>query len=184
MIRTTRSQTGALRPVACAVLALSIASMAVAGCNFVDVVRGRHAKISKMVPGGNIANNKLDCWITLEFDRYPDGADLRDVRIRFESVALEAPAEFDWAYIASHDVVAAGTDFGSGHRDAHETQPGENPPLGKPTKVRLPLRAKREIEDAPATLWLEATLYWGGKKQDSERRTLEHVYASSPGGFF
>jgi len=39
-------------------------------------------------------------------------------------------------------------------------------------------------KEAPATLWLEATLYWGGKKQDSERRTLEHVYSSTPGGFF
>ena len=31
---------------------------------------------------------------------------------------------------------------------------------------------------------IEAELYWGGKKQDSERRTIEHVYASSPDGFF
>jgi hypothetical protein len=184
MIRTARPQTGGRRPLACAVLALAIASMAVAGCNFIDVVRGRHAKISKMVPGGNIARSQLDCWVTLEFDRYPDGADLRDVRLRFESIALEAPVEFDWAYIASRDVTAAGSDFGSGHRNASETQPGENPPLGKPTKVRLPLRAKRKIEEAPATLWLEATLYWGGKKQHSERRSLEHVYSSSPGGFF
>lgn len=50
--------------------------------------------------------------------------------------------------------------------------------------VRLPLRAKRVIEDAPATLWLEAQLDWGGKKQDSQRRTLEHVHSSTPGGFF
>jgi hypothetical protein len=108
----------------------------------------------------------------------------RDIRIRFESIALEEPAEFDWAYIASRDVVAAGSDFGSGHRAADETQPGAKPPLGKPTKVRLPLRAKRKIEDAPSTLWLEAKLYWGGKEQDSERRTIEHVYSSSPDGFF
>jgi hypothetical protein len=184
MVRTARQKTGALRALVFAALALAIASMAVTGCNFIDVVRGRHAKISKMVPGGNIGNGELDCWITLQFDRYPNGTDLRDVRIRFESEALEAPAEFDWTYIASRDVVAAGTDFGSGHRDADETQPGENPPLGKPTKIRLPLRAKREIEDAASTLRLKAELYWGGKKQDSEKRTLEHVYSRTPGGFF
>jgi hypothetical protein len=172
------------RPLFGAVLALSLVSLAAAGCNFIDVVRGRHAKISKMVPGGNIANGELDCWITLEFDRYPDGADLRDVRIRFESIALVEPAEFDWAYIASRDVVAQGSDFGSGHRKAEATQPGGNPPLGQPTKVRLPLRAKRKIENAPSTLWLEAELFWGGEKQDSLRRSLEHVYASSPNGFF
>jgi hypothetical protein len=184
MIRITRPRTGALRPVSCCVLALSMASMAVAGCNFIDVVRGRHAKIVKMVPGGNIANGQLDCWITLEFDRYPDGVDLRDVRIRFESVALAKPAEFDWYDIASHDVVMAGAKFGSGHRDADETQPGEKPPLHMPTKVRLPLRAKRKIEDVSSALWLEAELYWGGKKQDSAKRTLEHVYSHSPDGFF
>jgi hypothetical protein len=184
MIRTARPGIRARGSLACAVLALSILSMAVAGCNFIDVVLGRHATISKMVPGGSIASGRLDCWVTIEFDRYPDAADLRDVRVRFESVALEEPAEFDWAYIASRDVVSAGTDFGSGHRAADATQPGAKPPLGQPTKVRLPLRAKREIEDAPSTLWLEATLYWGGKEQDSERRTLEHVYASTPGGFF
>jgi len=137
-----------------------------------------------MVPGGNIANGELDCWLTLEFDRYPDGADLRDVRIRFDSIALVEPAEFDWAYLASHDVIAQGGDFGSGHSKAEVTRPGEDPPLGQPTKIRLPLRARRQIENAPSTLWLEAELYWGGAKQDSLRRSLEHVYASSPNGFF
>jgi hypothetical protein len=173
-----------LRPLIAAVLALSLASLSVAGCNFIDVVRGRHAKLTKMVPGGNIANGELDCWVTLQFDRYPDGVDLQDVRVRFTSIALAEPAEFDWKYIASRDVTAAGSDFGSGHRNADETQPGENPPLATPTKVRLPLRAKREIENAPSTLWLEAELHWGGKKQDSLKRSLEHVYASTPDGFF
>jgi len=183
MTRSARQETRALGPISCAVLALSITGVAIAGCNVIDVVRGPHATISKMVPGGNVGSGQLDCWITLEFDRYPDAPDLRDIRIRFESIALEEPAEFDWAYIASRDVVSGGSDFGGGHRDASETQPGENPPLGKPTKVRLPLRAKRKIEDAPSTLWLEAKLYWGGKEQDSERRTIEHVYSSSPDGF-
>jgi hypothetical protein len=188
MTRSARTRTcprsPALEPLAAAVVALALASLAVAGCNVIDAVRGRHARITKMVPGGNIGNGQLDCWITLEFDRYPDGADLRDVRVRFDSIALQEPAEFDWAYIASRDVAAKGGDFGGGYRKADETRPGEKPPLGKPTKVRLPLRAKPKIENAPSTLWLEAELYWGGKKQDSERRTLEHVYASTPNGFF
>jgi hypothetical protein len=182
MMRTIGRRAHAPSP--CAVLALSIASVGVAGCNFIDVVRGRHAKISEMVPGASIGGGELDCWIALEFERYPDGVDLEDVRVRFESIALEAPAEFDWNYIASRDVVAAGTKFGSGYHEAEETQPGQKPPLGKPTKVRLPLRAKRVVENAPSTLWLEAELYWGGKKQDSEKRSIEHVYASSPNGFF
>ena len=27
-------------------------------------------------------------------------------------------------------------------------------------------------------------LYWGGQKQDSVKRTIEHVYSSTPGGMF
>ena len=40
------------------------------------------------------------------------------------------------------------------------------------------------IENAPPTLYLEAELYWGGEKRDSARRTIDHVYAHTPGGFF
>jgi hypothetical protein len=66
MIHSVRSRTGTPRLVAGAVLALSIAALAAAGCNFIDVVRGRHARISNLVPGGNTANNQLDCWVTLK----------------------------------------------------------------------------------------------------------------------
>jgi hypothetical protein len=64
------------------------------------------------------------------------------------------------------------------------TRPDGDPPLGQPTKIRLPLRARRQIENTPSTLWLEAELYWGGAVQDSIKRTIEHVYSRSPDGFF
>lgn len=154
------------------------------GCNLIDIALGRHAHISRMVPGTSVTSGQLDCWLTLEFKRYPEDVDLRDVRVRFESIALAGPAEFDWHFIATHDKLAKGHAFGSGYREAEMTSPAKPPPLGQPTKVRFPLQAKSVIEDAPRILYLEAELYWGGKKQDSVRHTIEHAYATEPNSFF
>jgi hypothetical protein len=158
--------------------------VALPACNMIDVALGRHAKISEMVPGGNVGSGELECWLTLQFDRYPDGIDRRDVRVRFDSIALHEAQEFDWRYIANHDQLPRGTKFGSGYRDNTSTEPRKDPPLGDPFKVRFPLRAKRRIEDAPKTIWLTAELYWGGKKQHSFRRPLEHVYTRSSNSLF
>ena len=147
------------------------------GCNLIDVITGREARLLEMVPGGNVGTGALDCWLTMEFRDYPEDADLRDVRVRFYSAALKKPAEFDWRYIASNDVKANGTAFGSGYVKAQNTTPDAPPPLGEPIKVRFPLSARDVIEDAPSTLWLQAELYWGGEVQHSLRRTIEHVYS-------
>lgn len=147
------------------------------GCNFIDLALGRHATLTHMSPGRNLGGGELECWLTLEFTRYPKDADLRDVKVRFESIALAEPAEFDWAYIARNDKIARGQRFGTGYREAEMTSPEKPPPLGEPTKVRFPLRAKLVIDKAPAVLYLEADLYWGGVKQDSLRAAIEHVYS-------
>lgn len=165
-------------------LTLASALAAFPACNLIDIALGRHAKLSEMVPGGNVGTGELECWLTLQFDRYPDGVNLQDVRVRFDSLALQAPQEFDWRYIAEHDQVPRGTKFGSGYRENERTEPRKDPPLGAPFKVRFPLRAKRRIENAPSTIWLTAELYWGGEKQHSSRRSLEHVYSRTSDGFF
>ena len=85
----------------------------------------------------------------------------------------------DWLYIARNDKLPQGQRFGIGDREAEMTRPETPPPLGEPTKVRFPLRAKRVIENAPETLYLEADLYWGGVKQDSRRAPIEHIYSRS-----
>ncbi len=170
---------------------VGVAAVAVAAClllpacNLVDIALGRHAKIENMVPGGNVVTGGLDCWLTLHFARLPDGVDPKDVKVRFESVALVEPAEYDWAYIADHDFEVKGgsSAFGSGHIQAEHTTPDRPPELGRPTKVRFPLKARSEIENAPDTIWLHATLYWGGEKQHSYKRNLGHVYESRPGSF-
>jgi hypothetical protein len=165
-------------PIACLGLLL------LSACNWIDASMGRGASISAMAPGDNVSTGELDCWLTIDFDSVPKGVDPRDVRVRFSSIALLEPAEYDWSYIASHDVVPNGGGFGSGYRAATNTQPDTAPPLGEPVKARFPLKARRKIENAPSTIWLEAELYWGGRKQDTLRRTIEHVYSRTPNAGF
>jgi hypothetical protein len=171
MARPTRRRLG----LACVLAALAVA------CNLIDTRLGRHAELSAMLPGAVDEAGALECWLTLEFKSYPPDGNLRDVRVRFESIALAEPAEFDWEYIASHDKLSSREGFDAD--DLHEaeiTSVVSRPPLGHPTQVRFPLRAKLVIEDAPATLFLEAELYWGGERQHVLRQTIEHIYSDEP----
>jgi hypothetical protein len=164
-----------IRPLLAAIALVSIAALP--ACNLIDAALGRHAKIEKMVPGGNLHTGELECWLTLSFNSLPAGIDTKDFEVRFDSVAMHEPQTFDWRYIASHDLVANGTKFGSGHRKAEHTKPHQPPVLGEPIKVRFPLRARTEVNSVPGSLSLTAELYWGGKKQHSYRKSIEHVYS-------
>jgi len=159
---------------------LALATSAVA-CNLIDARFGRHAELSRMVPGASETHsNEVGCWLTVEFNHYPADADPRDVQVRFQSMALAEPAVFDWAYIAENDLLTGREGYGSGLHNAQVTHPDARPPLGRPTQVRFPLRLKPVIDNAPAVLYLEAELYWGGRKQHGLRQTLEHVYETDP----
>ena len=152
------------------------------GCNVIETVFGGDVFIRNMVAGQKLSNGQVDCWLTLEFKGLPENA--RDIRVRFESVALEEPAEFDWAYIARHDVVSQGARFGSGHAPLKKTTPSSPPPLGEELKVNFPLRAKRKLDPAPSAIWLHASVYYGYDEQDSDKRRLDHVYERESGSFF
>ena len=133
------------------------------------------AELSEMVPGMSKQMDKLECWLTIEFKKYPEGIDLRDVRVKFTSMALEEPEEFDWDYIADQDVISLG--FMKGYNPNPASSPDEDPPLNTPIKVKYPLRAKHYINiPAGETILLKADLYWGGKKVASNDRMIEHVY--------
>ena len=44
-------------------------------------------------------------------------------------------------------------------------------------KVKYPLRARPQLElDLTKTILLKAELFWGGKKQGSLSKSIEHVY--------
>src|SRR3990172_8348486 len=59
-----------------------------------------NAKMSSMAPGG-ILTGQYNCWLTLDFRKYPEGINPKDVRIVFSSVTLEKGTEtFDWDFIA------------------------------------------------------------------------------------
>jgi len=132
------------------------------------------ARLSEMMPGMSDMMDKLECWLTIEFKRYPDNVSLRDVKVVFSSIALFEDQSFDWQYIAANDQIAQG--LGKGYRPNEESQPDQDPPLKIKIKVNYPLRARPRLEDLDETITLEAELFWGGKSQGSLSRTIEHVY--------
>ena len=140
-----------------------------------------NAKIGTMVPGGNPGSGQLECWVVIEFTSDPGGIDRKDVVVEFDSPALAGPQSYDWSFIAAHDVISQG-EF-QGYRKNTDTTPDVDPPLGVPIRVKYPLDAMDSFVLEPGqSLDLTATLYWGGKKQDSASRTIGHVYreAGSP----
>ena len=159
-------------------------ALALAGCNVIDAITAKPVRIARMVPGGNVATGGLECWLTLEIGEWPSGAAADDLRVRFSGLALETPAEFDWAFVAANDVVAAGSEFGSGHAPATATRPDAPPPAGASIKIRFPLDAKQEIAEAPDLLELDAEVLVGGRRVDHERRSIEHVYSRAGNTFF
>ena len=144
--------------------------LSAAGCSLL----GGHAKLSEMMPGMSGQMDKLECWLTIEFKKYPDGINLRDVMVVFSSIALFADQSFDWQYIAANDQIAQG--LGKGYRPNEESLPDQDPPLKIKIKVNYPLRARPRLEDLDETITLTAELFWGGKSQGSLSRTIEHVY--------
>ncbi len=175
--RKRRSRTSRRRMPPLASLVACLAFCMAAGCNKIDLSMGRHASLSRMAAGGSPNSGEIECWLTLEFKHYPKDAELLDVKVRFESIALAAPAEFDWSFIAANDKLAEAGILAPNLHEAEVTDTSRPPPLGQPTMVRFPLRAKQVIENAPATLYLEAELYWGGVKQHAIRRPIEHMYS-------
>ena len=169
-------------PIDLRALALPLAMAMIFGCGRVEALFNS-ARITEITPGQSISGGDLDCWLTLVFDEVPAGVDPSDIRVRFESVALVEPAEFDWEYISTNDVVSAGDRFGAGYNDNLATTPDGPPPAGMPIKARFKLESKETIENPPDTLYLYAHLYWGGEREDSTRQAIEHVYESTPGGF-
>jgi hypothetical protein len=134
------------------------------------------AELSDMVPGGSVASGAIECWLTIEFTGEPGAIDPRSVQVEFDGIMLAEPQVYDWEFIASHDERALG--LGKGFARNEATQPDAPPPIGVPIKVRYPIPAMQVVNvGAGQDLDLKATLYWGGKKQDSMTRSLAHVYA-------
>ena len=57
------------------------------------------------------------------------------------------------------------------------------PPPGEEIRVKFRLEPKEEVEYRGG-LYLEATLYRDGSRQDATKSSIEHAYASGPDGFF
>lgn len=133
------------------------------------------AKLSDMVPGGNIHTGQLECWLTIEFTGETAG-DPRDVVVEFDGIVLPQSQRFDWEFIATRDRIPLG--MMKGFAPNKQTEPDGVPPRNVPIKVKYPLQALQMVDLSPGqALKLRATLYWGGEKQGSVTRSVEHVYS-------
>jgi hypothetical protein len=139
-----------------------------------------NATISEMRP--RLAAEVPHCWLTLNFRSAPEG-DIRDVRVVFDSVVLFKEEEFDWDYIAANDHYMV-PEEGLGYSQESyvldtDTTAESDPEPGKSMIVRFRLPSKKEVMVKPGdNTGLTATLYWGGKKQDSASRGLFLSYQS------
>ncbi len=133
------------------------------------------AKIKEMIPGMSSTMETLECWLTIEFTKYPKSGSPRDVKVKFSSIALEGDEVFDWAYIAEHDVISLG--FMKGFKPNDASSPSADPPLDTPLKIKFPLSAKSRIElDAGQVIELKAQVIWAGEVVETRTTTIEHVY--------
>ena len=139
----------------------------------------KQATLSQMMPGISEMMDKLECWLTIEFKKYPEGVNPKDVKVVFSSFALHNKQAFSWQYIAAHDQIAQG--LGKGYKPNEASQPDQDPPLKTKIKVNYPLQAKMHLENIEGVIELKAELFWGGKKQDSITTTIEHVYDRTRG---
>lgn len=113
--------------------------------------------------------------VTLKFERYPAGADLRDVRLRLSSPNLVHDIERDWSSIAKDaelvlgDVPVAPSAL---RWEQHDISPIERritsaaapPPLGRRFDVAIDVPNAPPLESVRALV--TATLEWGGVRQD------------------
>jgi len=109
-----------------AIVVCLMLAVALPGCSFF----GSGANITEMIPGMSQEMDKLECWLTLVFERAP-GDNATDVSVRFSSNALESGTEsFDWDYIAENHVVSQG--FMKGFSENTASSPGAPPPIKVP----------------------------------------------------
>ena len=103
--------------------------------------------------------------VQLQFDEYPEDADLQDVELIASSSALLNNLEYDWNYIAAYDDNAA-------------TVAGTDPPLGSPLSVYLNINdtLMENIEISGSRLYLTVKLKWGGTQRDSQRIDITDLY--------
>jgi hypothetical protein len=138
-----------------------------------------NATLSDMRP--RLGSGGLHCWLQLNFRSLPEG-DARDVRVVFDSVVLHQDEEYDWSYIAANDysMVEEGMEYSQEkYVKNDETTPESAPEPGQSMIVRFSLPSKKEVQvQSGDNTGLTATLYWGGKKQDSSSRGLFLSYQS------
>ncbi|HEY8209695.1 MAG TPA: hypothetical protein VIG99_19545 [Myxococcaceae bacterium] len=153
-------------------IALAVA-LGAAGCS--------DATLSELRPG--LQNSSFQCWLTLNLKKVPKRGDPTDIRVMFDSVVLYEELSFDWKYLAENDYQlvdqkdSLGNDIQKYELDTATT--ADDPPRPGTMRVQFLLPSKQSVKlKSGDKTDLTATLYWGGKEQDSISRGLAMAYQS------
>ena len=129
------------------------------------------AKIVRMTPGGMMGN--CHCWVTFKFGKPPEGINAKDVKIVFEGAPMARTTEFGWDFIAKNARVKG--QGPQGRVAAPNVSAGNAPPMDMEFDVDFPLDAKTSMM-SDESFDVTATIYWGGRKQDSAMAEFRYLY--------
>lgn len=130
------------------------------------------ARIVSMTPGGMMGN--CHCWVTFKFGKPPEGINTKDVRFVFEGAPMTRTAEFGWDFITGHAQMKGPGPRG---RVPANLSAANAPPVGTEFDVDFPLDVKMSMK-SDESFDVTATLYWGGRKQDSALGALRYLYGA------
>lgn len=139
-----------------------------------------NATLSEVRPG--IAGDGISCWATLNFKSRPKSGDLKDVKLVFSSIVLDADKTFGWEELTANDYQSRlEKNWLNDQQEVLSLDPAttaeSDPPVGGTMKVKLYMPSKPEVKAGSTTdVTLQVALWWAGVKQDSASRGLFLVY--------
>ncbi len=155
-------------------VALAISLCQILACSALEPQDIPPAQLLSMIPPPPPVEGQPNCKLTLEFNDVPPQIDPKDVRVRFYSVAMRQPAEFDWSFIAANHTLPR-----SSLPVPRRGDRAASPPLGHAMRVEFPLAMRNDLAGVTGPVWLQAELYWGGEIQDSARMALGPIFAGA-----
>ncbi len=136
------------------------------------------ATLSELRPG--LEGNGFQCWLTVNLKKLPRG-DPQDLRVILSSVVLYQEMSYDWDYLTANDYMLVDQQDSLGNAIQKyvpdDSTTVNDPPHPMKMRVKFVPPSKPTVKlGSGDDLTVTATLYWGGKKQDSISRGLMMAY--------
>jgi len=153
---------------------LCVACLVLAGgyILFTNLGGAGDAVIDEMTPSGLLGN--AQCRLGFDFKRIPQGAGPMDIKVVFTGDILErGTVEYYWNFIGANAQVPRKKY--AGWEAAPGIYPSMQPPLNTKFSVNFPVPVKNTAS-TKTDFDVTATLYWGGKEQDSSTRSFRQQH--------